>query len=218
MLKALIFDLDGVIVDSEPLHFRSDLLTFSDYGLSPAEGELERYVGVSCPEMWAELIRLHGIPDTLEGVLARHAAHKAGLLREERPAAIPGALELLEAARREGLKTAVASSSPRYFIEAVLRGLGIFGRFDAVVSAEEVARSKPSPDVFLRAAELLGVSPADCLVVEDSAHGVRAAKTAGMRCVGFLNPNSGGQALGAADAVVTGLGQIVPADFDTGAH
>jgi PPK2 family polyphosphate:nucleotide phosphotransferase len=213
MLKALIFDLDGVIVDSEPLHFRSDILTFRDYGMSPAEGELERYVGTACPEMWAELIKAHGIPDTTEGVLARQNAYKVELLEKTRLQAIPGALELLEEARLAGLKTAVASSSPRYFIAAVLQNLGIMGQFDAIVSGEEVAQSKPAPDVFLKAAEMLGVSPADCLVVEDSAHGLRAAKAAGMRCVGFVNPNSGAQALDGADAVVTGLGQIALADF-----
>lgn len=96
----------------------------------------------------------------------------------------------------------LASSSPMYYIRAVLAKLGIEGCFQAVASGEEVPRSKPSPDVFLLAAERLGVQPCDCLVIEDSAHGVRAAGAAGMRSVGYVNPTSGQQDLSGADIIL----------------
>lgn len=213
MLKAVIFDLDGVIVDSEPFHFQSDVLTFRDYGMEISEEELIRYVGVSGTVMWTDFIRKYGIPDTLENIVAKQTAHKIELLREKPPQAVPGVLGLLESARKAGLRTAIASSSPRYFIDAMLNSLGIAGSFDAVVSGQDVQRSKPAPDIFLKAAELLGAKPSNCLVVEDAMLGVRAAKAAGMRCAGFANPHSGNQDLSAADTVVTDMGHVRLEDF-----
>jgi len=201
--KAVIFDLDGVILDSEPLHFEADRRTMSVYGGGLPDEVLISYVGVSGRDMWADLITRYGIPDTLEGVLAHQKAHKLALMAEMELAAIHGIPELLRHIREAGMALALASSSPMYYIEAVLAKLGIAGFFRAVASGEEVPRSKPSPDVFLLAAERLAVDRRDCLVIEDSAHGVRAAKTAGMLCVGYVNPTSGEQDLSGADLVVS---------------
>lgn len=202
MLRAVIFDLDGVILDSEPLHFEADMRTMAEYGMEISEEVLVSYVGVTGPEMWKDHIERMGIPDTLEGVIARQKAHKLMLLAETKLTATDGIPELLEAIRRLGLKTGLASSSPRYFIEAVLSNLGIDPYFQAVVSGEEVPRGKPDPAVFLRASELLGVEPEYCLVIEDSMHGICAARAAHMRCVGFRNPTSGAQDLSAADIAI----------------
>ncbi len=208
MLKAVIFDLDGVIVDSEPLHFAADLLTAADYGAGVTEDDLFAYVGTAGPEMWADLIEKYGIQDTLEGVIARQTLHKLELLKQRRMAAIPGVMELLAEAARSGLSIGLASSSPRYFIEAMVENLGIGGYFGAVVSGEEVAQSKPAPHIFLKTASLLGVESCACLVIEDSSHGVRAAKAAGMVCVGFVNPTSGTQDLSPADMIVCSIADI----------
>lgn len=208
MLKAVIFDLDGVIIDSEPLHFEADVLTMRDYGMELTEAVLISYVGTSGPEMWAELIGKYGIPDTLPNIIAKQLHHKKELLAEATLTAIPGVRELLECIKHSGFRIGLASSSSRFFIEAVITSLGIAGYFEAVASGEEVALSKPAPDVFLRAAELLGVKPEHCVVIEDSANGVRAAKAAGMRCIGFVNLNSGMQDLAAADLIVEAIGEI----------
>jgi HAD superfamily hydrolase (TIGR01509 family) len=208
MLKAIVFDMDGVIVDSEPLHFAADLLTAEDYKVRVTEDDLIAYVGTTGPDMWADLIVKYGIPDTVGGVIARQTRHKLELLAKRRMVAIPGVRELLAEARNRGLRIGLASSSPRYFIEAMIENLGIGEYFGAVVSGEEVARSKPAPDIFLRTAELLGITPGACLVVEDSGHGVRAAKAAGMACVGFVNPTSGAQDLSPADIVVKSISDI----------
>lgn len=208
MLKAIIFDMDGVIVDSEPLHFAADLLTAADYGAGVTEDDLVAYVGTTGPEMWADLIVKYGIPDTLEGVIARQTAHKLSLLKKKHMTAIPGVMELLAEAARRGLQIVLASSSPRYFIEAMVENLGIGAYFGAVVSGEEVAQSKPAPHIFHKAASLLGVESRACLVIEDSGHGVRAAKAAGMHCVGFANPTSGMQDLSPADVTVGSIADI----------
>lgn len=203
MLKAVIFDLDGVILDSEPLHFEADRRTMAEYGGGMPEEVLVQYVGVSGRDMWTDLIARYGIPDTLENVLEKQKGHKLALMGQMELAAIPGIPELLQHLRAAGLAVGLASSSPMYYIRAVLHRLAIEDCFQAVASGEEVPRSKPSPDVFLLAAERLNRNPQDCLVIEDSAHGVRAAKAAGMGCVGYVNPTSGEQDLGLADIVVT---------------
>lgn len=208
MLKAVLFDLDGVIVDSEPLHFEADMLTMRDYGVEISEEVLISYVGTSGPEMWAELIVQYGIPDTLPGIIARQLRHKKGLLAKAKLTAIEGIPELLRNIKGAGMRIALASSSSRFFIESVIENLGIAGYFEVVASGEEVARSKPAPDVFLRAAELLQIHPEDCVVIEDSANGVNAAKAAGMRAIGFVNLNSGVQDLSAADVIVDAIGKI----------
>lgn len=106
------------------------------------------------------------------------------------------------------MQIAIASSSPRIFIEAVIRKIELIDFFDLWVSGEEVERSKPEPDVFLRTAELLNVLPCDCVVIEDSTNGVIAAKKAGMKCIGFKNPNSGHQDLREAALVVSKISEI----------
>jgi HAD superfamily hydrolase (TIGR01509 family) len=103
---------------------------------------------------------------------------------------------------------ALASSSTQRVIDTVLEKLALVGVFDPVVSGEEVEHGKPAPDIFLRTAGLLEIPPETCLVIEDSANGVRAAKAAGMVCIGFRNPNSGAQDLSAADAIVASLDEI----------
>jgi beta-phosphoglucomutase family hydrolase len=216
MIKAVIFDLDGVILDSEPLHFEADRLAMRDYGMEIPDEVLVSYVGVSGRDMWADLIASFGIPDTLEGILARQKAHKLKLLAETKLTAIAGIPELLDTLLQAGAAIGLASSSPRYFIQSIIENLGIASYFQAVASGEEVARSKPSPDVFLLAAERLGVDPADCIVIEDSAHGVRAAKAAGMYCVGYVNPTSGEQDLSLADLTVSSFCQSALLEYALG--
>lgn len=202
MIKAVIFDMDGVILNSEPLHFEADFRTMREFGMELPEEVFVAYVGTTGPEMWGDLIVRYGIPDTLDGVIARQKAHKLRLLAETQLEAITGVIGLLQQVKHAGLRIGLASSSPRYFIEAVIENLGISGCFEAVLSGEEVPRGKPDPAIFLKTAELLGVKPQECLVIEDSSHGVSAAKAAGMRCVGYVNPTSGEQDLSMADAVI----------------
>ena len=121
---------------------------------------------------------------------------------------IDGIRELLAELKALNIPAAIASSSPPVFIKAVLRKFDLLDHFECVVSGEEVERGKPAPDVYLKAAELLGVKPQDCMVLEDARHGVAAAKAAGMKCIGFVNPNSGNQDLSQADYVVHAVSEV----------
>jgi HAD superfamily hydrolase (TIGR01509 family) len=121
---------------------------------------------------------------------------------------MPGLLDLLADFHAHGIRTALASSSMRLVIRTVLDKLDLSASFSPIVSGEDVAQGKPAPDIFLRTADLLEIPPAGCLVIEDSANGVRAAQAAGMRSIGLHNPNSGAQDLSPADWIVDSLGEI----------
>ncbi len=208
MIKAFIFDMDGVIIDSEPLHFQTDKMVMRDLGHDIADDELTGFVGVTNPDMWAELIKRYKLDSTVEELLERQSKYKTELFGQDELQAISGIAELIDDLKSRGIYVGLASSSSREFIEMVLKGLHIYHNFDVVISGEEVANSKPAPDIFLKAAEALKVAPADCLVLEDSGNGVKAAKAAGMKCIAFKNPNSGNQDLALADITVDTLEEL----------
>ncbi|NGZ75120.1 HAD family hydrolase [Saccharibacillus alkalitolerans] len=208
MIEAFIFDMDGVIIDSEPMHFEVDRRIMADYGYPVTQEKLEEYVGMTTPELWTAIRAEFGMSQTVEEIVAYQMGHKIEALRAADMEPIDGIRELLAELKRAGIPCAVASSSPPAFIEAVLEKFGLRGEFAAVASGEEVPRGKPAPDVFLRAAELLGANPERCVVLEDSKHGIDAAKAAGMSCIGFVNPNSGRQDLTRADLIVDDIRKI----------
>lgn len=210
MINAVIFDMDGVIVDSEPLHFKAEKITMEYYGNEISGEELSNYVGVANPEMWAELKKKYMLTATLDEILEKQFSFKRNLFRSNKLKPIDGISELLQKLRSRGIRIALASSSSRELIELLLDKLGIKASFEVIVSGEEVKHSKPAPDIFLKAAGKLGIEPAYCLVIEDAKHGIKAAKLAGMYCIGFCNPNSGNQDLSLADAVVRSIYEVYP--------
>jgi HAD superfamily hydrolase (TIGR01509 family) len=119
-----------------------------------------------------------------------------------------GATHLLMKLRRKNIKLAIASSSHKKLIDYLLEQMGIAGCFDFVVASEDVARGKPDPETFLKAANGLSASPDECLVIEDSKLGVEAAKKAGMKCIGYRNPHSGNQDLSEADIVIDNFSEL----------
>lgn len=208
MVKAFIFDMDGVIIDSEPLHFAVDLMILEQFGLNLEKEKLEQYVGMTNPEMWRLIKEQYGVTNTVEEMIEAQLARKLMHLDEIELEPISGIRELLLELRNNNISIGLASSSPRVFIEAVLQKFTIIDQFSCIVSGEEVDRGKPAPDVYLEAARMLKVKPEDCIVLEDAKHGVKAAKSAGMRCIGFVNPNSGNQDLSEADFTVRSIGEI----------
>ena len=176
-MQAIVFDLDGVLVDSEPIY-----LELSRRLVAPAEltdEDYARFIGTSGMRRW--LSERYGIP--LEDVVPRMERLQRAYLAETPPSAVDGARELIEAMQSRDLPLGVASQSACPWVEAMLDGAGLTSTFRALVSAQEVERGKPAPDVYLRAAELLGADPAACIAIEDSAHGVTAALAAGMTVV-----------------------------------
>lgn len=183
---AIVFDLDGVLVDSERVWDEVRQRVVADRGGSwPAEATTAMQ-GMSTPEWAAYLGELIGGGDP--GELARQVVEAMADRYREHVPLLPGAVEAVRAlAGRWPL--AVASSSPPELIRVVLAAAGVADRFRVTVSSEEVARGKPAPDVYLAAAERLGVDPAACVAIEDSANGLRSAAAAGMTVVAVPNPH-----------------------------
>lgn len=204
--RALIFDMDGVIVDTEPLHERAamDTLAALGYGADPGI-RFEEFVGRSDHEFWHAFAAARRPAQSVRELMALKRARAIALIREHEPvfAGLPELLERL-AAR---FPLALASGSERPVIETVLDLRGLRRWFRVVVSASEVARGKPAPDIFLRAAALLGVAPGECCVIEDSKPGVAAALAAGMRVIAITNTHSAGE-LGQATRVVGSYAEL----------
>ncbi|MFF4536322.1 HAD family hydrolase [Streptomyces aureus] len=180
---SVIFDLDGTLVDSEPNYFEAGRLTLAEHGVTGFTwAEHERYVGIGTRETIALWKQRYGLTAPLEALLAETNRRYLALARASTPVypQMRAFVELLAAA---GVPMAVASGSSAEAIEAILTGTGLASRITTAVSADEVERGKPAPDVFLEAARRLGAVPADCVVLEDAAPGAAAAHAAGMRCV-----------------------------------
>jgi HAD superfamily hydrolase (TIGR01509 family) len=208
MISAVIFDLDGVLIDSEPLHCMADNQLLKDLGIDTPENYFDRFTGWTDSAMWGAIKTDYMITKSIDELKVLQVPIKLKLIREGDYKAIPGTIELLEEIKKRHLPIAIASSSPRLFIEAVVQKIGIAQYFAAIVSGEEVEQSKPEPDIFLKAAGFLNVYPSECLVVEDSKSGTIAAKKAGMKCIGYQNLNSGNQDLSEADFIVNDIKEI----------
>jgi HAD superfamily hydrolase (TIGR01509 family) len=210
MSRTLILDMDGVIVNSEPIYFAVGQQRYRELGISIPHEEQLSFVGLPDELQWAQVKRQFGLKEPLGDLTAaaRRAYDEYVARHGYQP--MPGIRELLDRMRAAGVTMLVASSSPMKAITEICARLDIVGCFAHLVSADDVAAGKPAPDVFLRAAALAGVAPARCTVVEDSVNGVKAARAAGMRCIGLRNPDSGNQDLDAAgaDVVVDGLDQV----------
>jgi HAD superfamily hydrolase (TIGR01509 family) len=178
------------------------------FGAEITKERLERYVGMTNPDMWTLIKDEHALAPPVAEIIEYQLSAKIRTLREQSYTPIEGIAELLGELKAQGIPCGLASSSPRAFIMEVLNKFEIADCFSVVVSGEEVARGKPAPDVFLEAARMLGADPGQCVVIEDSRNGVAAAKAAGMRCYGYVNVNSGNQDLSAADRIVHSIRDI----------
>jgi HAD superfamily hydrolase (TIGR01509 family) len=183
MIRAVIFEMDGVLTDSEPLINAAAIAMFKERGLLVRPEDFLPFVGTGEDMYLAGVANRHGYCLNLAETKRRTYEIYLGLV-PQRLAAFPGAVELVRACRKAGLKVALASSADRIKIDANLRQIGLpHADWDAVVSGDEVNNKKPAPDLFLESAHRLGLPPAGCVVIEDAPNGVRAAKAAGMRCV-----------------------------------
>jgi len=183
---AIIFDMDGVIVDSEPRHERAFLKVFDELGLGDRHGiHFPDYFGTSDRVLWADFVARHQPSKPLEELAGMKFRHFVEMIEAEKPL-FPGFLALLDRIP-PSVPLAVASGSWHDTINVVLALRDLRPRFRAVVSSQDVPKGKPAPDIFLRAAELLGANPGRCCVLEDSAAGVAAGKAAGMTVVGITN-------------------------------
>jgi HAD superfamily hydrolase (TIGR01509 family) len=208
VVQAVIFDLDGVIVDSEPAWERIRRQVVAENGGTWRADSQKRLMGMSTPEWSRYLSEDLGVGMAPEAVATLVIERMSAGYREE-VQLMPGAAE---AVRRMAVRwpLGLASSSPPELIDAALDGAGLTGMFATTLSTERVGRGKPAPDVYIAAADSLGLMPERCAAVEDSANGLRSAAAAGLQVIAVPHPRypPDPSALAAADLVLTGLGEL----------
>jgi len=207
LIRAVIFDLDGVIVESEDAHIESERQTFQKYNVKISTEELHAYTGTMAKVMFTELISKYNLNATIGEINDQKEEILLKLLDQDAEPT-KGVLNLIRELKRRGIRLAIGSSSTEKLVNYILNKLNITRMFDRVITAEDVQHSKPNPEIFLKAANQLGMNPSQCLVIEDSKLGVEAAKSGGMKCIGYYNPHSGNQDLSKADAVIDDFSQV----------
>lgn len=206
--QAIIFDKDGVIADSEYCNVMAKHLQLKQAGVTVDWHYHDQFLGTTHEYMWTTMKEEFQLPEEVDFYIQQWAEVRKELIEKDGMKAIPGSIDLIKRIKEEGIPIAVASSSNVADIESDLQALGISGIFDAVISGEHCQKGKPDPEIFLKAAKALGIEPKNCIVVEDSTSGVEAAKAAGMKCIGYANPDAVKQDIHLADEIVTDFDKL----------
>ena len=207
-MKAVIFDMDGVVVDSERHWGAIEEAEIFAEAVGPDRLSASEIAGMNVSDVYAYLDEKFGTKVT-ESAFVDLYDEAAEEVYTRRAALMDGFEAVVEDARRRGQAVALASSSPRRWIDLALERHDLHDAFALVVSAEDIdGASKPAPDIYRHTADLLGVEPDECIAVEDSKHGVDAAKGAGTYCIGYRTAANRNQDLSRADVIVEGPGEL----------
>jgi beta-phosphoglucomutase family hydrolase len=211
-LEAVIWDMDGVLADTAPHHLRAWQETFSKRGISFTEADFMRGFGVRNDVIIRSVLGAKTTDAEIETIAReKEATFRRIIGKGIKP--LPGALELLRQLHDRGIKMAIASSTVIENIRLIVGSLGIENYFKTVITGHDVTEGKPSPQVFLKAAQELGVNPANSIVFEDAVAGVKAAKSAGMHCVAITSTHPR-EKLKEADLVVDSLEEVSIKDLE----
>ncbi|MGI4835441.1 MAG: HAD family hydrolase [Janthinobacterium lividum] len=209
MIRTVIFDMDGVIIDTEPIHHAAFLKLFAELEIDVSAAEYASFLGSSTRNVMQRLRARYNLPQTPETLLLRkRELFNAQFDTDPSLDLLPGVRPLLDDICRAGLGLVLASSASKATIKRVFDRFGLAPYFAHVVSGEDFEQSKPNPAIFLHAAALAATPVAECLVIEDSANGVAAAKAAGIYCIGYASPHSEGQDLRLANQVISDFSEL----------
>jgi beta-phosphoglucomutase family hydrolase len=203
MKKCVIFDMDGVIINSEPIHMECERTMFDMMSITISEEEHNEMVGATDLTIWERIKKSHKLPLSVPQIIhLKKSIYMECLKSKGSLKPIPFVVELIADLHKNEFMLALASSSPLEQIEYILSILNLKSYFHAIVSGDAVKCGKPHPEIFLKAAQELNLDPKNCVVIEDSCNGVMAAKNASMKCIAYSNPSSGVQNLNEAIVVI----------------
>ena len=207
MIQAILFDLDGLMFNSEPHSLASWEAVLAERGVKLDQLTIESILGLRIDATARTLIDKYHLSDTASELADAKTEYQiAHLDGNVKP--MPGLIELLDEIDRRGMPKAIASSGIQRYVDAVLRVNSLLDRFSVIISGDQVAHGKPAPDVYLAAARALNIKPSNCLVLEDAPAGVQAAKAAGMTCIAIPDHSVAQLDLSQADKVVASLHEV----------
>ena len=210
--QAVIWDMDGVLVDTAPFHLKTWHETFREKGVTFTEEDFRRNFGQRADAIVRNTLGQALSQNEVDAIVEQKNRNFRQAVRHSiKP--LPGAVELIKLLNERGFRIALASSAPIENIHLLIEALGIYNLFQSVVSGREVPESKPSPQLFLLAARRLGVDPENCVVIEDAVAGVTAAKRAGMHCVAVTSTNPP-ERLQEADLIVDTLESVAVEELE----
>lgn len=205
-MKAVIFDMDGVIINSEPLHFQLEKELLEELGGKFTKEIHKAFVGTTDYHMWKKLKEQFNLKPSVEEIIKMKK--ERFLKRIDEIKITENFMDFMLLLYSKGFPMAIASSNNRKIVDVVVNKFGLDKYMKFIISGEEVQKGKPDPEIFLTAAKKLGVNPEECLVIEDAENGVKAAKAAGMKCIGLKNVDSGNQNLSEADLIVNNFKEL----------
>ena len=210
MLKAIIFDMDGVLINSEPLHRKAYFDMFEEFNLNVSNRLYESFTGKSTSAICKELCEIFDISISHEKLILSKRKHfKTIFDNDPEFQMIDGALSLIKNYFYHNLTLILASSASMTNINRIFKKFDLDKFFKAKISGADLKESKPNPEIFIKAAKLSGFSKSECIVIEDSTNGIIAAKSAEIFCIGFNSPNSKNQNYKEADLITNDLNEIM---------
>ena len=208
MIKAVIFDMDGTIVDSEPIYERTNKKVYQKYGLDLTEKDYERHMGSNLKDIWIDILERYQVKEEyahykIEDFMEDHIHSSYQALAEADDLKLmPGVKEWFDFFKDHGYKMIIASSSYEPVVEYIYQRFGLDQYMEGYVDGNAIDNGKPAPDIFLKAAEKLNLEAKECVIIEDSENGVIGAHRAGAKVVGFNRAQSESQDLSQADLVI----------------
>mgnify|MGYP006289433563 FL=1 len=200
--------MDGVIIDSEPLHYEVNKEIFTKLNIEVSEKEYNSYIGTSNKEMWDMIVEKHNLNKNPGELTNLQQKKNLEHIKNNEVDLMENVKYLLDELKQSEIELALGSSSPKDLINEVINNFNLGNHFKIVRSGENVENGKPAPDLFLKISKELEIKPEKIVVIEDSHNGVKAAKKAGMYCIGFYNENSGNQDLSIADMVINNFSKL----------